>query len=75
MPSISFDCIAGPSDLIIDGYNGFLITELDQKTYKEKLMKLMDDNVFVKLAKNTQKHANEFNIEKIGQKYLDTLLS
>jgi GalNAc-alpha-(1->4)-GalNAc-alpha-(1->3)-diNAcBac-PP-undecaprenol alpha-1,4-N-acetyl-D-galactosaminyltransferase len=59
---ISFDCIAGPSDLIIDGYNGFLITELDQKTYKEKLMKLMDDNVFVKLAKNTQKHANEFNI-------------
>ena len=75
LPSISFDCIAGPSDLIIDGYNGFLITELDQKTYKEKLIKLMDDNVFVKLAKNTQKHANEFNIEKIGQKYLDTLLS
>lgn len=75
LPSIAFDCIAGPSDLIIDGYNGFLITELDQKTYKEKLIELMDDNVFVKLAKNTQKHAGEFDIEKIGQKYLDTLLS
>ena len=43
MACISFDCIAGPADLIDDGVNGFLIKVGDHEGYKEKLQLLMKD--------------------------------
>jgi glycosyltransferase involved in cell wall biosynthesis len=75
LPSISFDCIAGPSDLIEDGQNGFLIPELDIETYKSKLNILMTENIYEQLAEKTKKSADKYDIENIGKIYLDTLLS
>ena len=40
---ISFDCIAGPSDLISHEENGYLIEEGNIEEYKFYLKKLMDD--------------------------------
>lgn len=40
---IAYDCIAGPSDLIDDGINGFLIPEGDEALYVQQLQQLMDD--------------------------------
>lgn len=40
---ISFDCIAGPADIIEDGVNGFLVPLFDEKKYEEKLVLLMND--------------------------------
>lgn len=40
---IAYDCMAGPSDMIDDGVNGFLIPENDEKSFTEKLNKLMQD--------------------------------
>ena len=40
---IAYDCMAGPSDMIDDGVNGFLIQENDEKSFTEKLNKLMQD--------------------------------
>lgn len=75
LPSISFDCIAGPSDLIEDGQNGFLIPELDIETYKLKLNSLMTENIYEQLAEKTKKSADKYDIKNIGKIYLDTLLS
>jgi GalNAc-alpha-(1->4)-GalNAc-alpha-(1->3)-diNAcBac-PP-undecaprenol alpha-1,4-N-acetyl-D-galactosaminyltransferase len=75
LPSIAFDCIAGPSDLIVDGENGFLIPELDVNLYKLRLNYLMNDNHYHSIASNTKDSVRKFEINNIGQKYLETLLS
>ena len=38
---ISFDCNAGPSDMIEDGVNGFLIQEFDRVKFSQKLLELV----------------------------------
>lgn len=43
LATIAIDCVAGPADLIEDGYNGFLVKENQIDTYIEKLQQLMDD--------------------------------
>jgi GalNAc-alpha-(1->4)-GalNAc-alpha-(1->3)-diNAcBac-PP-undecaprenol alpha-1,4-N-acetyl-D-galactosaminyltransferase len=40
---IAYDCLAGPSDIIDNGVNGFLIPENDEKLFAEKLSILMQD--------------------------------
>jgi GalNAc-alpha-(1->4)-GalNAc-alpha-(1->3)-diNAcBac-PP-undecaprenol alpha-1,4-N-acetyl-D-galactosaminyltransferase len=44
LPVVSFDCIAGPSDLIINETNGFLIPLGDNELFVEKLQVLIDDS-------------------------------
>jgi len=43
IPSISTDCPYGPSDLITDGENGFLIPVGNRKKLEKQMMKLMGD--------------------------------
>ncbi len=40
---IAYDCIAGPSELIEDGYNGFLVPMRGRALFSEKLTRLMSD--------------------------------
>lgn len=44
LPVVSYDCVAGPSDMIEDGRNGFLIPVFDDELMKEKLLYLMDND-------------------------------
>lgn len=37
LPSIATDCVSGPSELIIDGENGFLVPIQDVESMKEKI--------------------------------------
>ena len=43
LPLISFDIMTGPSDIITDGVNGYLIEPFDQDAMAQKLATLMDD--------------------------------
>ena len=43
LPCISFDCPTGPSEMIIDGENGFLVRMNDIDTYRKKLELLMNN--------------------------------
>lgn len=43
LPVVAYDCIAGPSDMIQDGVNGYLIEVFDQEQFKQKLKALMED--------------------------------
>jgi len=43
MPCVSTDCPTGPSELIEDGHNGYLIPMNDEKIMAEKLRVLIDD--------------------------------
>ena len=71
---ISFNCEAGPSDLIDDGLNGFLIEEKDDTSYINKLQLLMDDEVLLNnFSLNAREKISKFSVEQIGQEYLNFL--
>ncbi len=69
---ISYDCVAGPSDLITDGKNGFLVKEMDHEAYVTKLKKLMDD---VSLRQQFEQEAaqmiKQFRVDEIAKQYLE----
>ena len=76
LPCISFNCIAGPSDLITDSVNGFLVPELDIAIYQERLKILInDETIRLKFSANALAASEKYYIEKIGDEYLKFLLS
>lgn len=74
LPCISFDCIAGPRDLIDDGVDGFLVPMDDEEMYAKKLKMLMTDE---KLRSSFQEQALRkkirFGIEAIGEKFYEVI--
>lgn len=75
LPCISFDCVAGPADLIKDGINGFLIPEMDNKTYVEKLQILMDNyELRLRMGNQAINTAKDYHITKIGEDYFKFMM-
>lgn len=72
---ISFDCIAGPSDLIKNGTDGFIVNLFDTKMYISKLNLLIKDaELRDKLARNAILKSKQYNINNIGEKFYKFLL-
>lgn len=72
---ISFDCVAGPSELIDDGVNGFLIPEGDHALYVQRIKQLMEDEELrIRFGKNAMEKMKQFSIDKIAKQYLDFIL-
>lgn len=70
LPVISYDCNAGPSDLINDGETGFLIQGRDQELFISNLKKLIDSqDLRRKFGKNGMKKICEFEASNIAEKY------
>ncbi|WP_299434144.1 glycosyltransferase [uncultured Aquimarina sp.] len=73
---ISFDCDAGPRDIIEDGENGFLIDKNNDELYKKRLLELMDSdelqNNFMSKSINIR---NDQTIERISEEILSALKS
>ena len=44
VPLVSFDVETGPSEIIVDGHDGFLVPCYDCDVFAEKLAALMDDD-------------------------------
>ncbi|MBQ7676331.1 MAG: glycosyltransferase, partial [Campylobacter sp.] len=69
---ISTDCIAGPSELIESGKDGFLCEVGDEKGVAEKLEILMrDENLQEEFIKNANLRRNDFLAENICKKWVD----
>lgn len=63
LPVIAYDCIAGPSDMIEDGNNGFLIPLFDQELFVNKLNYLTNnEEVITELGNN----ARDFIIKRFS---------
>ncbi|MNS07409.1 putative glycosyltransferase EpsD [compost metagenome] len=64
-PSVVSNC-DGNRDLIIDGYNGFVIDNNDINNFKEKISKLLDEKeLLTELSKNAyQNYFENYNIKK-----------
>lgn len=76
LPVIAFDCIAGPSDMIINNKTGFLIPLFDFKQFRAKLELLMSDSTLREnFGASAKSKINEFSVDKIGDQYLDFILN
>ena len=73
---ISFNCEAGPSEIIDHAINGYLIDNYDHRSYKEHLNKLCDNDQLRKaLGEKARKKIDEFEIDKIVEKYYGFIIS
>lgn len=72
LPIVSFDIECGPSDVIEDNVNGYLIKPFDVKQMAEKIEYLIsNEEVRQKFSKNSRLHLDEFEKEYVLNKWLD----
>ena len=75
LPVISFDCVAGPSEMIKDGNNGFLIPLFDYDMFKLKLKLLMDDSSLrERFGKKGKEAIKKYSVNVIGEQYYKFIL-
>lgn len=70
LPMVSFDIQTGPSEIIENGINGFLIEPFSIDKMREKIEYLIDNElVREQFSKNTKQIQKAFNIEKIMKQW------
>ena len=70
IPCVSFNCNYGPSDIIKDGEDGFLIKNGDEKDFAQKLQELMiDENLRKEMGKKARKNVGRFLPENVVKKW------
>lgn len=71
---VSFDCVSGPSEIIQDGINGFLVENGNELALVEKLNLLIENEVLRnKISQEAIYVRKKYNIETIGKKYINIL--
>lgn len=72
LPCVSTDCPNGPSELIIDGYNGLLVPIQDSILLSEAICKMIENQDFAEQCSLNAKKIKETNsINNISQRYLN----
>lgn len=72
VPTVAFDCKCGPSDIIIDGVNGFLVKEGDIDQLAEKIICLLqDDDMRIHMGKAAKLTSANFSEEKVMAQWVE----
>ncbi|GGH32312.1 LPS N-acetylglucosaminyltransferase [Sphingobacterium alkalisoli] len=75
LPTVSYDCPTGPSELIVDGKNGDLVELNNTDLFVRKLQFLINDdmlrNSYGEEAKNVK---TKYSSQQISQEYLNFIL-
>jgi GalNAc-alpha-(1->4)-GalNAc-alpha-(1->3)-diNAcBac-PP-undecaprenol alpha-1,4-N-acetyl-D-galactosaminyltransferase len=76
LPVIAYDCVAGPSEMIKDGYNGFLIPLFDNSKFVSKLSILMENEAMRnELGSKARESIKQFSSDNICEKFYKFILS
>lgn len=76
LPCVSFRCPAGPSEIIIDGVNGYLVECFDVEQMAEKIKNLMKDSELrAEFSKRAMEGTEKFDIENISRQWEHLLLN
>lgn len=70
LPVVSYDCNSGPSEMIDDGENGYLVPVFNKDIFKERLKKLMNNETKRKeLKKNTKQSIRKYKAARIADRF------
>ena len=76
LPCVSFNCKHGPSEIITEGVNGFLIKPNDIDEFADKLLMLIKNKELRQsFSNNSQKDLYKFDIEYIINQWVEMLKS
>jgi GalNAc-alpha-(1->4)-GalNAc-alpha-(1->3)-diNAcBac-PP-undecaprenol alpha-1,4-N-acetyl-D-galactosaminyltransferase len=71
---IAYDCVAGPSDMIDDGENGFLIPVGNEDLFQQKLKMLMQNQALrEEFSHKAKEKMKIFKAEKIALEFYQTI--
>lgn len=74
MPIVSFDCPTGPSEIIRNNINGYLVKANDIKEMSNKVNSvLLDDKKLKKFSDKAELDIDKFNINSIINKWINIL--
>lgn len=75
LPVVAFDCVAGPSDMITGGEDGFLIQVNDYASFRERLEQLMNDKLLrEQMGAKAKKSIKRYSIGEIGEEFYKFIL-
>jgi len=70
LPVVSYDCVAGASDMIDDGKTGFLTETFDDLDFERKLNMLMEsEDLRVKMGAASRDKIRMFAADRIGEQF------
>ena len=76
LPVIAYDCTAGPSEMISDGHNGYLVPLFDKATFEAKLGRLMsDEKLRHKMGRNASESIKRFSWEQICESFYSFIMN
>lgn len=74
LPCIAFDCKTGPSEIIDNNIDGYLVDEGDESGFIGALDYLSNnDNIYFSMSKSTLKTSERFLIDSISDKWNDII--
>jgi glycosyltransferase involved in cell wall biosynthesis len=76
LPVVAFDCVAGPSEMIRDGENGFLAPLFDESAFESRLERLMKDEALRKeIGARAKESIADFSRERITEEFYKFILN
>lgn len=75
LPVVAYDCTAGPSEMIIDGVNGYLVPLFDRAAFESKLALLMEDEELrSRMGSAGMESIRSFSSERICESFYNFIL-
>jgi len=71
LPMVSYDCMTGPSEIISDGINGYLVPVGDWQGLGKAICKAVENPDIASLGRESKSKAGEFSMESIMGKWMD----
>ena len=76
IPIVSFDIMTGPSDIVQDGKNGFLIEPEDVDTMADKILQLISERELRKqFSDQSRLELGKFSLERVEERWETVLTS
>ena len=73
-PVVSFDCLSGPSEMILDKQNGLLVENQNVHKLTEAMnLFVEDDKLYTFCKENAFQSISHFSIDNIGKQWLDLM--
>lgn len=70
LPIVSFDCHEGPSEIVNDGVNGYIIEDFSVKSMAEKILKLINDpQLLQRFSNHSSDSLGRFDLTDILDKW------